>query len=46
MFTNRNNITMEIDFVNNTSFEMSSLVLIDVTNGIYQVMNEWMEGLM
>ena len=46
MFTNRSNITMEIDFVNNTSFEMSSPVLIDVTNSIYQVMNEWMEGLM
>ena len=40
MFTNLNNITMEIDFVNNTSFEMLSPVK---SNEIYQVMNEWME---
>ena len=45
MFTNLTNVTIEIDFVNNPSFEMSSPVLIDVSNEIYQVMNEWMEGL-
>ena len=44
MFTNLNNTTMEINFVNNPRFVMSSPVLIDVTNGIYQVMNEWMNG--
>ena len=43
MFTNVNNSTMEIDFVNNPNFEMSSPVKIDVSNEIYQVMNGWME---
>ena len=38
MFTNLNNVTIEIDFVNNPHFKMSSPVLIDATNGIYQVM--------
>ena len=37
---------MEINFVNSTSFEMSSPVLIDMANELYQVMNEWMKGLM
>ena len=44
MFTNLNNVTMEIDFVNNPRFKISLHILIDVTNGIYQVMNECING--
>ena len=39
MFTNLNNVTMELDLENNDQFNTSNLVLINMTNNIYQVMD-------